>query len=703
MVKEGNARRRSADGPTRNTLDGMDDGASPPGDVAAPARHGRSARDDRSVPATPPRRRRWLGRVLGLLAAAALGWALLAIGPALGVARDLRTGADAMRQGRAMLARGDLEGAGDAFGRGELVFARAREDIGGPVLGPTRVIPLLGRNTRTVTAIAAGGGLLATGARQVVEVTAGLPGGLRAFAPVGGAIPTEPIEALAPALAAAASRAARAEELLAAAPATWLAGPVAGARAEYAAALEDSARALRSGAALADALPRFLGADGPATYFFGAQNPAELRGTGGLLGSYAIVRISDGRLSFSRFSPVFELPNADVDDIEPPNPDYADRYDYFGGAGFWRNTNLTPDFPSAATAIARLYAATVGQRELDGVIFADPYTLAALLELSGPLDVPGYGEVTGGEMVDLLTNLTYAEFAGDNAERDRFFGDVAARALAGFLERGPLRRPAAAARTLSRMVGEGHLLLWSADPHVQAALETAGASGGLLQPEGDYLSVVGNNSGGNKLDYYAARRITYEIDLDAAGSAQAELAVELTNDAPDEGLHSNVIGPTSTAEAGENYTWFNVFTAPLWTLRGGTVDAEPVEVSEEHELGLQVLARTVRVPSRQSRTLAYGLVAEDAWEGTATGGSYHLTVQGQPTMRPTVFHLVVDVPDGMDVTTMPDGASVSDGRVTWEGELGTLHTFEVAFRPSGLDRVWQEVRQFLSQPLVHLG
>jgi hypothetical protein len=50
------------------------------------------------------------------------------------------------------------------------------------------------------------------------------------------------------------------------------------------------------------ASPAFLGADGPRTYFFGAVNPAELRGGGGLLGAYSLLTVQDGHFPSDGFA-----------------------------------------------------------------------------------------------------------------------------------------------------------------------------------------------------------------------------------------------------------------------------------------------------------------------------------------------------------------------------------------------------------------
>ena len=87
-------------------------------------------------------------------------------------------------------------------------------------------------------------------------------------------------------------------------PDSLLLGPVAPARREAEAELSELNDKIHAASLVLQGLPRFLGAEGPRRYFFGAQNPAELRGTGGLIGAYSILTIDDGRFHFSPFGPI---------------------------------------------------------------------------------------------------------------------------------------------------------------------------------------------------------------------------------------------------------------------------------------------------------------------------------------------------------------------------------------------------------------
>ena len=119
------------------------------------------------------------------------------------------------------------------------------------------------------------------------------------------------------------------------------------------------------------------------------QNNAEARATGGFIGSYALLTAHDGKLSVG---PVFrtstwnDAMRAVVDPTLTAPVDYLLRYAQFQPATNLQNVNLSPDFPTVGGALISL-APQAGVGHVDGVFSVDPVGLAALLRLTGPVNV----------------------------------------------------------------------------------------------------------------------------------------------------------------------------------------------------------------------------------------------------------------------------------------------------------------------------
>lgn len=600
--------------------------------------------------------------VAGITASAAL-WSARA---------ELLAARGALEEGQRALSAGRIPDARRSFGAAQQATRRSQRSLSNPVVGLVAAVPLAGDSVVAVRALAeAGAGLAAAG----VAVTAAGDRLSGSFAAPG--IALAPMQAAAEDL-----RHARvlAEDAAAAAGSIdgLLVPPVSAARDEAMAHLEPSVQGLEAASELAAALPLLLGADRPRHYFFGAANPAELRGTGGFIGAYAILTLDGGRVDVGPYASISEIPPLPADEVEPPNPSYELRYARHRAGTTLHNINMTPDFPSAAVAIERLVERQTGQA-LDGAIVADPQALRALLEVTGPTELPPFGAIHSDGVVDLFSNEAYA-LLPDSDARKRRLGEVAGAILERFMVDGAREDPLAAGRTLAALVARGHVQVHAIDPRIQRALELTGAAGALSTPEGDFLAVVVNNAAANKADYYTDRAVSYHVELEPHGWASASLRVTLHNRTPTSGLPVSVIGPGGPEfAAGQNVSLLSVFCAPDCRLQEARRDGVTTPVEAEEELGLPVFTRPVGLLSGERSDLEYRWEVPAAWEGDADGGTYRLTIRPQTTIRPTALHLSVEVPEGMQIVSAGGDARVRGSRAIWAGTAETFDALEVAF------------------------
>jgi hypothetical protein len=583
----------------------------------------------------------------------------------LGARQELEQGRDDSVAGRAALADLDLVAAERSFASAADSFDRGASSLRNPAVRATRLLPVIGTNVAATEALAVSGGLVADSARDVLATINGQPGGLQSFMPNAGRFPVDRMAKLADAAERADRALADAAATVDAAPADGLLGPVAAARASFIEELGEARGLVGSTATASRALVTFLGADGPKRYLVGAQNPSELRGTGGYVGAYSVATFDDGRLSLGRFVPVQQLRSLPVSEIPPPSQDFADRYNRFGGAGFWQAINATPDFPSAATAMVRLYERTENV-DLDGVIAVDPFALQALLELTGDVQVPAVGQVTADNVVAVVSNEAYTEIAG-NAQRKEILGGVAAVALKRLLAGGRSIDAPQLLDALAPLGGNRHLLLHSTDADVQAAFERVDIAGAFPEPRdtGDTVAVVVNNASVNKVDYYVDRLVEQRVRLRRDGSANARLRVAFVNTAPASGPGAYVLGPRQQLpqlRAGDDLSLVSVYcgrcrvTGAQPALAGGIRSGTTLE----RELGHSVATTLLTVPQGQRSTMRVSWTIDDAWSPDGDG-CYRSTYAAQPTIRGTRLRVTVTPPDGYRAigNGPPEAGSVS--------------------------------------------
>jgi hypothetical protein len=142
----------------------------------------------------------------------------------------------------------------------------------------------------------------------------------------------------------------------------------------------------RAGQALKLAAGRY-GPPGTARWFLAFQNPAELRGTGGLIGEYGILESSRSGPRLVKVAPYQELDAITRTGVGLPRQ-LAGRYERFAVDRAWSAVNIPPDMPTVGRITAGLYKEATGDR-IDGVIAADPPAVARILKAAGPISAEG--------------------------------------------------------------------------------------------------------------------------------------------------------------------------------------------------------------------------------------------------------------------------------------------------------------------------
>jgi Protein of unknown function (DUF4012) len=597
----------------------------------------------------------------------------------LDVRSDLEAGRNAARNARSALTNGDPSQASAEFDRAEAQFGAALDATRTPLGRVGAWLPFAGNSVDVAAGLADAGVHVARAGHALSDAIAVLPNGLGSLAPTGGRVPLDTLGALADAAGAAREEAQAAQDAVEATPTSFLPGSVLEARWDAEQEVDQVVRALTAGDLLLHRLPSFAGGEGVRRYLVLPQNPAELRGSGGFWGAYAVLTFRGGRPTFSSVEPTSTLPAVTTEEIPPPNPDYRAIYDPFGGAASWDNMNMSPDFPSVARAALGNYAAATGAH-LDGVIAADPFALKPMLALTGPVAVPGvHRSIDAATVVRFTTNEAYRLF-GDSTERKEALGAVATGVLERFFAiegRGTARL-----RAIAEAAGSGHLLVYTTDEAFEQGLDLAGAAGTFAsEGSGDVVAVTVNNATAAKIDFWSTRNVRYSVSLGGDHEAIADLDVTVRNDAPSGGAPRYLIGPVvAGTQAGDDVLFLAASCHAPCNLVSSERNGEPIAFTAGSELGIPWFRDYTTIPSGQTGSWSLRWTTNGVWEGNSSGGSYRMTYLGQPTIRPTKLQLRVETPPGTRVVWTSVPMSVDGGVATWEGTPQPRTVFEVRFR-----------------------
>ncbi|VEG52308.1 Uncharacterised protein [Mycolicibacterium aurum] len=283
--------------------------------------------------------------------------------------------------------------------------------------------------------------------------------------------------------------------------------------------------------------PSMMGADGPRTYFMAFQTNAEVRGTGGLLGGYGILRFDNGVASVDTLAP-----NSTLEDAVAPielGEEFDLQYGYLQPFTDFRNSNYSPHFPYTAQIWKGMWAEQTGM-EVDGVIAIDPVALSYILGAVGPVTMPDGEVVSKSNVVELTESTAYLRFPTDQVARKQYLQDIASAVVTKMT--GQVGSPRQLLDALGKAVGERRIAVWSAVPEDQKLLEETPLAHVLPDDPAPFAAVVLNNLGGNKLDYYLKTQIEYAADKCQGDTRASTVTVQLTNAVPSEPLPDYVAG-----------------------------------------------------------------------------------------------------------------------------------------------------------------
>lgn len=364
--------------------------------------------------------------------------------------------------------------------------------------------------------------------------------------------------------------------------------------------------------AIQTAVP-MLGAGGTRRYFIAFENEAESRGLGGVPGSFAIVEVHGGQVSFSHYGSDLELLKTHVSlDL---GADFAARYKAANPAYSYPNSDISPDFTYAARIWAAMWQQQSGQH-IDGAAVIDPTALSALLRVTGPAYLPDGREINASNVVQISEQTQYSMFRHDDAANShrRAFLTLMAKAITEkFIHGGDAK---ALVRALAKQAAQHRFALWSEDPTLEANI-AAGGFGGLL-PAADGRPVTGFvavNATGGKLDYYLDRTMTYDR-TGCTGTSSSLATFTVTNTAPASGLPPYVTQRRDHAPAGvkpgDDRVLVTYYAGHGATITSMKVDGKAVTFVSDSEKGLATAEVDLELPRGTSRSVSVAVAEQPA-------------------------------------------------------------------------------------------
>ena len=282
---------------------------------------------------------------------------------------------------------------------------------------------------------------------------------------------------------------------------------------------------------LVPSLTELLGGNGARNFLIEQVNPAELRPGGGFIGTYSVLRADHGTLKLLKSGDAYALSNprpgiGQLGYIVPPGP----LRESVTPNKSWSflDSNFYPDFPSNAKTAESFVQPRLGIK-IDAVISIDYYTIAKLLELTGPMAVPGFGvTVNASNFIPLVIQY---DLSTTSATHKGLLSAVAGPLLQRVASLSPGRWQALI-QALNSLSAARHLQAYFNNPIVEKQISLFGWSGTLNTAAApDYMMEVESNLGGTKANYFITRHYTVELTRNGA-TLHHKVTVDILDNMP---------------------------------------------------------------------------------------------------------------------------------------------------------------------------
>lgn len=363
---------------------------------------------------------------------------------------------------------------------------------------------------------------------------------------------------------------------------------------------QEASNILVNGKPFLQEAPYLLGMDSPRTYLILFQNDKELRPTGGFMTAYAIMKVDQAKFEPVSSNDIYNLDAQYKPSIPAPEPIVK----YIKGPYILsqnlrlRDMNWSPDFAVSMNQVNEAVG-EVGIKDIDGIIGVDTQLLTNILNVIGPIGVPGFGNFS--TEIDPQCNCaqviheleSFADVEGpiiwdpvtgkiiqrppNSDNRKKIIGPLMNSILANALAQPKEKLPALFEAGFKSLI-EKHVLLYMIDNKVESAVANIGLGGTIRQNyDGDYLHVNDANLGGRKSNLYATEDVEQDIQVAHDGSVTKTVTITYKNPQSQDGWLNSVLP-----------TWVRVYVpkgSQLITSEGLEAKADPYE-----DLGYTVFA-----------------------------------------------------------------------------------------------------------------
>ncbi len=430
-------------------------------------------------------------------------------------------------------------------------------------------------------------------------------------------------------------------------------------------------------------MPSLLGYDSEKEYLILFMNNAELRPTGGFIGSVGRLIMKNGKIKEFVIQDVYDLDGQLTRHFEPH---YIVRRNLQPHL-YLRDSNFDLDFQRSASLSAMIYNLESGNTP-DGVVAVDFNFIKKILEITGPIELKDYNKIVNADnSLDFLQETIEDKFFPGSTQKKDVLNALFKSITLSF-ENHP-EYLVSIALALPELLEEKHILLSYQNNNIQSLLSALNFGGEIkIQDESnkdiiyDILGFNEANIGVNKVNKDISRSIFYQADLTSRLS-KAKISFRNESEKNDYKTYLRLIAPKNSTLIkiridGEEVETIDAVTDPrIYEAANFSPDRNVLEVDRENDYSKTIFGTVVEVKKNTIMSIEFEYTNPTLFLEN-TKDSYRLSAIKQPgtNSTPVVFNVLFS----KDFSAKGEGiGSFGDGNIKIENDLRTDLNYKISF------------------------
>lgn len=425
-------------------------------------------------------------------------------------------------------------------------------------------------------------------------------------------------------------------------------------------------------------VPTFIAQDSKKTYLVLFQNSAELRPTGGFIGSYGLLTFEKGKLLDFSVEDIYAADGQLNGFVEPPEP----IKEFLGqNTWFFRDSNWDPDFTVSAER-AEWFLQKTTNRNVDGTIAINLPAAKFLLEATGPLTLSDYNEeVTADNLFDRAEYRAEIDFFPGSTQKRDFLGSLA-REIFVRAQNGTASDLIKLAQAAEAAMSQKQILVSLHDEPGQRLLVQQNWAGSLLSPNlatsdqrpilSDYNFLVEANLGINKANYFLTRSIKQQLTILKNKEVLAVTTINYQNQSPADAWPGGVYK-----------SYLRQFLPTGSSLVSVKLDDSRLNLGSDVDTGNNgdkfVLGFPVSVPVKGNLEVEITYRLPGSLVNKNSLSRLAVVMPKQPGILSDPIEVIVNHPTFLNVAAVSPQALVSPQVVTWKSDLSFDRVFTIDF------------------------